>query len=406
MTDTGWVADLLSDTVTRPTAPMRRAMAEAEVGDDVFGEDPTVRALEERVAGLLGHEAGLFAPTGSLTNQLGLRLHVDPGGEMLADALAHVVRAELGAAAVFSGITSRTWSSTAGRLVAKDALAMVTTGVGPYQVETQLVVVENTHNFGGGTIQPLTEIRALRDGLAGTDLSLVMLMGGTEAEDRRTVSYIGAGHVDGLIHLNPYLDDPVTLGLAASQLPLVLCGARPPHQLPARNWSVTVDDAGGTVQAMNHLAERGAKRIALVGGEPRAMGAAARAQAYLSWHGAGFEPTLVEHGDFGYESGRTATERLLAREPGIDAIFAASDRMALGAIEAARGIGRRVPEDLLVIGFDDQRSAATSDPPLSTIRQPIRAIGRAAVGALLAALADQTPSDLTFPTELVVRSST
>lgn len=172
MTDTGWVADLLSDTVTRPTAPMRRAMAEAEVGDDVFGEDPTVRALEERVAGLLGHEAGLFAPTGSLTNQLGLRLHVDPGGEMLADALAHVVRAELGAAAVFSGITSRTWSSTAGRLVAKDALAMVTTGVGPYQVETQLVVVENTHNFGGGTIQPLTEIRALRDGLAGTGVPM------------------------------------------------------------------------------------------------------------------------------------------------------------------------------------------------------------------------------------------
>ena len=163
MTDTGWVADLLSDTVTRPTAPMRRAMAEAEVGDDVFGEDPTVRALEERVAGLLGHEAGLFAPTGSLTNQLGLRLHVDPGGEMLADALAHVVRAELGAAAVFSGITSRTWSSTAGRLVAKDALAMVTTGVGPYQVETQLVVVENTHNFGGGTVQPYEALAELSE---------------------------------------------------------------------------------------------------------------------------------------------------------------------------------------------------------------------------------------------------
>ena len=121
------VADLLSDTLTRPTAAMRHAMTEAEVGDDVFREDPTVRALEERVAGLLGHEAGLFCPTGSLANQLGLRLHVRPGGEMLADSLAHVVRAELGAAAVFSGITSRTWSSVAGRLVAADALAMVTT---------------------------------------------------------------------------------------------------------------------------------------------------------------------------------------------------------------------------------------------------------------------------------------
>lgn len=159
------VADLLSDTLTRPTAAMRHAMTEAGVGDDVFREDPTVRALEERVAGLLGHEAGLFCPTGSLANQLGLRLHVRPGGEMLADSLAHVVRAELGAAAVFSGITSRTWSSVAGRFVAADALAMVTTGVGPYQVETQLVVIENTHNFGGGTIQPLTEIEALRAGL-------------------------------------------------------------------------------------------------------------------------------------------------------------------------------------------------------------------------------------------------
>lgn len=162
MTESRWVADLLSDTVTRPTVAMRRAMADAEVGDDVFGEDPTVRALEERVAGLLGHEAGLFCPTGSLANQLGLRLHARPGGEMLADSLAHVVRAELGAAAVFSGITSRTWVSELGRLRADDAVAMLQTGVGPYQVETQLVVVENTHNFGGGTIQPLAEIEDLR----------------------------------------------------------------------------------------------------------------------------------------------------------------------------------------------------------------------------------------------------
>ncbi|MBM6404031.1 threonine aldolase family protein [Phycicoccus sp. CSK15P-2] len=158
------VADLLSDTLTRPTAAMREAMARAEVGDDVFGEDPTVRALEERVAGMLGHEAGLFTPTGSMANQLGLRLHVVPGREMLADQLAHVVRAELGAAAAFSGITSRTWPSEQGRLVASGPLSLVTTGVGPYQVETALVVVENTHNFGGGTVQPLGAIREVRAG--------------------------------------------------------------------------------------------------------------------------------------------------------------------------------------------------------------------------------------------------
>lgn len=163
MSATRYRADLLSDTLTVPDEGMRAAMASAKVGDDVFGEDPTVRALEEEVAGLLGHEAGLFTPTGSLANQLGLRLHVPPGQEMLADAGAHVVRAELGAAAVFSGITSRTWVSARGLLDPAAALSLVTTGVGPYQVETALVVVENTHNFGGGTIQPLEAIRALRE---------------------------------------------------------------------------------------------------------------------------------------------------------------------------------------------------------------------------------------------------
>lgn len=169
-------ADLLSDTITAPSAGMRAAMAAAEVGDDVFGEDPSVRALEERVAGMLGHEAGLFTPTGSLANQLGLRLHVRPGQELLSDAGAHVVRAELGAAAVFSGITSRTWSAPAGRLDPEAALELAQVGVGPYQVETALVVVENTHNFGGGTIQPIDSIRRLRS--ATTDLGIATHLDG------------------------------------------------------------------------------------------------------------------------------------------------------------------------------------------------------------------------------------
>ena len=155
-------ADLLSDTLTRPTPAMRQAMAHAEVGDDVFGEDPTVRALEEKVAALLGHEAALFAPTGSMANQLGLRLHVGPGQELVADQLAHVLRAELGAAAAFSGITSRSWPSERGLLDPAGPMSLVTTGVGPYQVETSLVVLENTHNFGGGTIQPIEAIREVR----------------------------------------------------------------------------------------------------------------------------------------------------------------------------------------------------------------------------------------------------
>ena len=154
--------DLRSDTVTRPTPAMRAAMAEAPVGDDVYGEDPTVNELERRVAGLLGHEAGLFVPSGSLGNQLGLRLLCPPGQEIVCDSLAHIARAELGAAAVFSGITFRTWRATRG-LLDPDAIAeIIAPDAGPYQVSTAAVAVENSHNFGGGTVQPADRLAAVQ----------------------------------------------------------------------------------------------------------------------------------------------------------------------------------------------------------------------------------------------------
>src|SRR6195952_1723935 len=102
--------DLRSDTLTRPSDAMRAAMARAEVGDDVYGEDPTVRALEERVAGLFGHEAALFTPTGSMANVLAVRSLVGVGQEVLCHATAHIARAELGAHAAVAGLTMRTWN--------------------------------------------------------------------------------------------------------------------------------------------------------------------------------------------------------------------------------------------------------------------------------------------------------
>jgi threonine aldolase len=155
--------DLRSDTVTRPSAAMRQAMVEAEVGDDVYGDDPEVNALEAEVAGLLGYEAGLFAPSGSLTNQLGLRLLVKPGQELVCDSTAHVVRAELGAAATFSGITTRTWHAERGLLDPAVVAEVITPNAGPYLVSTAAIAVENTHNFGGGTVQPLAAVRAVQD---------------------------------------------------------------------------------------------------------------------------------------------------------------------------------------------------------------------------------------------------
>jgi threonine aldolase len=164
--------DLRSDTVTAPSAAMREAIASAPVGDDVYGDDPTVNSLEERVAAMFGHEAGVFTPTGSLANQLAIRMLVAPGEELLAETNSHIVRAELGAAAVFSGITTRTWPAVNGLLNAADALDIARPNSGPYLVSTTAIAVENTHNFGGGTVQPISEIAALHAGAQKLGLAL------------------------------------------------------------------------------------------------------------------------------------------------------------------------------------------------------------------------------------------
>ncbi len=136
-------------------------MAAAPVGDDVYGEDPTVIALEERVAGELGHEAGLFCATGSLANVLGVRLLVEPGQEVLCDVQAHIARAEMGAHAALHGLTMRTFPSERGRLDLDQVTKIISPNAGPYLVSTAAVAVENTHNFGGGTIQGLGQLRAV-----------------------------------------------------------------------------------------------------------------------------------------------------------------------------------------------------------------------------------------------------
>jgi threonine aldolase len=160
-TDTRGAVDLRSDTLTRPTPEMRRAMAEAEVGDDVYGEDPTVNALEERVAALFGHEAALFVPSGTMGNQIGLRLVCDPGQEVLGDADAHILTYEMGAAAALFGLSSRTVVSVGGRLSADQLIAQVRPHGDWHLTATAAVAVENTHNRGGGLVQPLDELETL-----------------------------------------------------------------------------------------------------------------------------------------------------------------------------------------------------------------------------------------------------
>ncbi|MGX6604217.1 threonine aldolase family protein [Micromonosporaceae bacterium Da 78-11] len=165
------MADLRSDTVTRPGPAMRQAMAQAEVGDDVFGDDPTVNALEAYVAEQFGHEAALFAPTGSMANQIALQLVVPPAGELLAGADAHVVTYELGAAAAIGGISTRTWPSVGADLDVDQIAAMIRPAGFP-SVPTRAIAVEQTHNLGGGGVIPLATLQALR---AAADRSGVLL---------------------------------------------------------------------------------------------------------------------------------------------------------------------------------------------------------------------------------------
>jgi threonine aldolase len=166
------VIDLRSDTLTRPTNEMRLAMARAEVGDDVYGEDPTVARLEEQVAGLFGHEAALFMPTGSMANVLAVRSLVAPGQEVLCESRAHIARAELGAHAAYSGITMRTWIDPRGQVDLPVIRSLFAPDMGPFFVPTAAIAVENTHNFAGGAVLPITDLRDLREFATGVGVGL------------------------------------------------------------------------------------------------------------------------------------------------------------------------------------------------------------------------------------------
>lgn len=152
--------DLRSDTVTRPTPAMRQAMYEAEVGDSVYGEDPTVRALEERTAELLGKEAALFMPSGTMSNQVAVRCHTEPGDEIIMDYKTHVHYYEVGAAAALSGVSCRMIHGKRGIFSA----AALESAIRPLNIHypvAKLVCIENTHNKGGGAIWPLATIASV-----------------------------------------------------------------------------------------------------------------------------------------------------------------------------------------------------------------------------------------------------
>ena len=156
-----WI-DLRSDTVTRPTAKMRAAMAAAEVGDDVYGEDPTVNRLEARAAEVFGREAALFVPTGTMGNQVAIRLHTQHGQEIVCESRAHVMDWEMGMTAAFSGCTLRTVVAERGMLTWEQVRPAIFQGV-HFHASTGLICIENTHMSSGGTVMPVATAREICD---------------------------------------------------------------------------------------------------------------------------------------------------------------------------------------------------------------------------------------------------
>ncbi|MFT3796884.1 LacI family DNA-binding transcriptional regulator [Microbacterium sp.] len=239
--------------------------------------------------------------------------------------------------------------------------------------------------------------------LAERSMTLVLLIADTPQERANVERYVRAGHVDGVLLVSSHESDSLLASLVAAGVPTVCTGI--PIGAEATVPNVAVDEAGSARMMTRYLMDRGHRRIALIAGPTDTPGGRFRLVGFRDELGDRFDPQLVEHGSYESVSGDAAMTRLLERAPDIDAVFAASDVMAVGAIAALRRAGRRVPEDVAVAGFDDSGLAATHQPPLTTVRQPWAQISSTMVDMLLDVISGTPREAVALPTTLVVRAS-
>ncbi|MEU6478936.1 LacI family DNA-binding transcriptional regulator [Streptomyces sp. NPDC047017] len=256
-------------------------------------------------------------------------------------------------------------------------------------------------------------LRGVGAELADTEMQLLLIFAGGDRERRRLAQYLAAHRVDGVLLVSVHADDPLPDLVAQLEIPAVISG---PRSAAEALTSVDSDNYGGARSAVEHLLAGGRRRIAHITGRMDVYGAQRRVDGYrdaLRDAGLPADELLLEPGDFTEEGGRRAMAALLDRAPALDAVFAGSDVTAAGARQMLRESGRRIPDDVALIGYDDSAIARHMDPPLTSVRQPIEEMGRAMIGLLLAEIADRGPSgthDLArrhtvLPTELVVRTS-
>jgi DNA-binding LacI/PurR family transcriptional regulator len=249
-------------------------------------------------------------------------------------------------------------------------------------------------------------IRGVSGELEAADKQFVLMMAGSSASHDRVERYATAGHVDGVLFASMHGADPLPGKLARRGIPVV-CNGRPmsPPETPVPY--VDVDQLGGVAAAMHHLVHSGRRRIATIAGPQDMIAGVDRLAGYRAAMRSAGLPEHVAFGDFTRDSGVRATRELLARDPDLDAVFVASDMMAHGALQALKDAGRRVPSDVAVVGFDDFEISRYSEPPLTTVRQPILEIGRTMARMILDMIDGKpdVPSAVELPTELVVRAS-
>ncbi|WP_326697644.1 LacI family transcriptional regulator [Streptomyces sp. NBC_01754] len=254
-------------------------------------------------------------------------------------------------------------------------------------------------------------VRGVGAALADTEMQLLLTLAGNDRERRRLAQYLTAHRVDGVLLVSVHADDPLPDLLEQLGMPSVISGRRHAAEpLP----SVDSDNFEGARVAVDHFISRGRRTIATITGRLDVYGAQRRLDGYRkAVASAGLDPDerLIAPADFSEESGARAMRELLARRPDVDAVFAASDVMAAGARQVLRESGRRIPDDVALIGFDDSAVARHMDPPLTSVRQPIEEMGRVMAGVLLQEIAqrhagrtEERPR-IVLPTELVVRES-
>ncbi|WP_405791799.1 LacI family DNA-binding transcriptional regulator [Streptomyces sp. NBC_01506] len=250
-------------------------------------------------------------------------------------------------------------------------------------------------------------IRGVSTELAETEMQLLLILVRDRRELDRLTRFAAARRVDGVLLVSIHDDDPLPGLLEEMRMPTVLAGRRSPDESLSHVHS---DNVGGAATAVRHLIDGGRTTIATITGPLDMDVGNSRLRGWreaLAERGAAADERLVAVSDFTEEGGRTAMRDLLDRVPGIDAVFAASDVMAAGALAELRERGRRVPDDVAVIGFDDSVIARHTAPALTSVRQPIEAIGRSITSLLLEEIAEPTTArrQLVLPTTLVVRGS-